>query len=401
MNPTNRLNRNIKLFYLVDSVFIPFFWLSTLYFYLRYNKGLGEVQTLFLLGIQEFLLIFLEIPTGVIADKISRRFSVALGYILTSLPFLLFPFAHMYILYILIFVVKAIGKALISGADTSLLFDLLKDYGQTERYKKIISTARFFDRGVVAICIFVGGLIAKTNMELPLLLPFPFMVVGAIAVLLIDEPKTSTEGKKLQHSNYLIHTKEAFTFLIHNKPILILTLLFALSEALGVNLKWFYPPIFSALNFDIAIIGGITAVLYLVKSVLSLISAKIMAKSAYTNILITLIGLSLFFILSALLFSPTMVVLAMLGIILASQILEANLEENIHTRLNSKDRATVMSMINAITSIGATIMLLIFGFLNGSLGIQWSLLALGIMFVSGLITLVLSKKTLAFKAPVN
>ena len=231
---------------------------------------------------------------------------------------------------------------------------------------------------------------------------FVIFLIGTKAnFLLIDEPKTSTEGKKLQHSNYLIHTKEAFTFLIHNKPILILTLLFALSEALGVNLKWFYPPIFSALNFDIAIIGGITAVLYLVKSVLSLISAKIMAKSAYTNILITLIGLSLFFILSALLFSPTMVVLAMLGIILASQILEANLEENIHTRLNSKDRATVMSMINAITSIGATIMLLIFGFLNGSLGIQWSLLALGIMFVSGLITLVLSKKTLAFKAPVN
>lgn len=192
-----RLKRNLILFYITRSLFIPFFWLAILYIYLTETKGLSPASTMFLLSLQEFLLIFLEVPTGVIADKISRRVSVALGYILTSLPFLIIPFTDSYLIFIAIFSIKAIGKALTSGADNSLLYDLLADYDSTSLYKKILNKSKSLMMLVTAICIFIGGFLAEINIELTLILPFPLMIIGAISVILMDEPETSRKAKEI------------------------------------------------------------------------------------------------------------------------------------------------------------------------------------------------------------
>jgi len=69
-------NKNIKLFYLVRLFWIPLFRLPVLYLYLTQWKHFSPQAAFFLLGLQELLLIFLEIPTGVIADKFSRTVSV-------------------------------------------------------------------------------------------------------------------------------------------------------------------------------------------------------------------------------------------------------------------------------------------------------------------------------------
>jgi len=59
------LEKNIRLFYIVRATYIPFFWIPVIYIYLTSIKGLYVATTMFLLGLQEFALIFLEIPTGV------------------------------------------------------------------------------------------------------------------------------------------------------------------------------------------------------------------------------------------------------------------------------------------------------------------------------------------------
>lgn len=141
------MKNNIFLFYILRAFYLPFFWLPVLYIYLTSIKGLNPAEAALLLSLQELLLIFLEIPTGVIADKVSRKFSIGLGYILTSLPFLFLPFTQNYTLMILIFAVKATGKALVSGADTSLLYDTLVDLNKTNEYKRIISP-RFLAKSI-------------------------------------------------------------------------------------------------------------------------------------------------------------------------------------------------------------------------------------------------------------
>lgn len=371
-----RLKRNLILFYITRSLFIPFFWLAILYIYLTETKGLSPASTMFLLSLQEFLLIFLEVPTGVIADKISRRVSVALGYILTSLPFLIIPFTESYLIFIAIFSIKAIGKALTSGADNSLLYDLLADYDSTSLYKKILNKSKSLTMLVTAICIFIGGFLAEINIELTLILPFPLMLIGAISVILMDEPETSRKAKEIQQQNYLKHTSEAFRNILGNRQLLTLALIWSIVMGLIVNLKWIYTPIFQALELNLVIIGGLTTGLYLLRSVLAFISVRLMQIDNLKSLPLYSIILSISFIFPILIYNPIIVILTLISITLFSETLMAISEEEIQLKIESKNRSTAMSGINLISSVVATIMLNGFGILNNDYGIKISLLFL-------------------------
>ena len=374
-----RLRRNLNLYYITRSMFIPFFWLAILYIYLTENKGLNSASAMLLLSLQEFLLIFLELPTGVIADKISRRISVALGYVLTSLPFLLLPFTDNYLLLIAIFSIKAIGKALTSGADNSLLYDLLSDYNSTELYKKVLNKSKSLMMLVTAICIFVGGFLAEINIEWTLILPFPFMVIGAVCVMMMDEPETSKKAKEIQQSNYLKHTIEALNTIFNNKQLLKLALIWSIGVGLAVNMKWIYTPVFQALDLNLALIGGLTTVLYLLKSILAIVSIKLMRLDITKSLPLYSLLLAVSFIFPVVFYNAFIVVFSLIAIILFTETVTAITEEEIHQKIENKHRSTAMSGLNLVSSIVATIMLNGFGLLNNNFNIKVSLLFLGIL----------------------
>lgn len=382
-----RLKRNLKLFYITRSLFIPFFWLAVLYVYLTENKGLSPASAMLLLSLQEFLLIFLELPTGVIADKFSRRISVALGYILTAMPFMLLPFTDNYLIFIAIFSIKAIGKALTSGADNSLLYDLLSDYNSTDLYKKILNKSKSLMMLVTAVCIFIGGFLAELNIELTLILPFPLMLIGAISVMLMDEPETSKKAKEIQQRNYLKHTTEALINIFRNKQILLLAIIWSVVVGLGINMKWIYTPVFQALDFNLVIIGGLTTILYLLKSILAIASIKLMKLKTINSLPLYSLLLSISLLLPVLFYNPFVVIISLVLIILFTETLTAISEEEIHQKIESKNRSTTMSGINLISSVMATIMLNGFGILNNHFNIQTSLLFLGIIiFINVLVS---------------
>jgi MFS family permease len=332
-----------------------------------------------LLSIQEFLLIFLELPTGVIADKISRRISVALGYLLTSLPFLLLPFTDNYMFLIVIFSVKAIGKALTSGADNSLLYDLLSDYNSTDLYKKVLNKSKSLMMLVTAVCIFIGGFLAEINIEWTLILPFPLMVLGAVCVMMMDEPETSKKAKEIQQSNYLKHTAEAIKTIFNNKQLLKLAIIWSVVVGLAVNMKWIYTPIFQSLDLNFVLIGGLTTVLYLLKSILALVSIRLMRLDIKKSLPIYSLLLSLSFIFPVVFYNAFIVIFSLVVIILFTETITAITEEEVHQKIESKNRSTAMSGLNLVSSVVATIMLNGFGLLNNQFNIKISLLFLGVL----------------------
>lgn len=370
---------------------LPFFWLPVIYIYLTRVKGLSTGETMFLLGLQELLMIFLEVPTGVVADKFSRKFSVGLGHILTCLPFIVFWVSSNYWVFVGIFTVKAVGKALVSGADTSLLYDTLVDLGKTNEYKKILASSKFLTLSVVAACIFIGGLMADKYMEWTLVLPIPFMLIAAMAAFLMTEPETSKTAKKLQEVNYLKHVGESLRYVLSSRTILILTAVFSINEAMAVNMKWIYTPIFEALNMNLSLMGGITALLYLAKSLMAGLSTKILSNNLRLNMTLGMAVTVLLFGLIIIDFKQATVIVALLGIILASEIMDASIEEGIHNKLASHNRATVMSVINLFSSIVATIMINGFGIAQGLSGLNGGLLVIIVIFGIGSVMSILTE----------
>lgn len=378
------MQKNIFLFYIVRALFLPYLWIPVLYIYLTTNKGFDPAQAALLLSLQEFLLIFLEVPTGVIADKISRKFSVGLGYILAALPFLFLPMADQFYMFVLLFAVKAVGKALISGADTSLLYDTLVDLDRTKEYKKILNISKSLMMGVAATCIFLGGIISHYgSIDLTFILSFPLAMIGATAAFLMNEPETSRKAKVIQDRNYLLHTINSFTFITRRKTLLLLVVMLALTEGAAVNMKWYYSPIFVNLGFDLLAIGGVTTALYAAKSLSAAVGSKLLKHDQNArNVVVFSLVTALAFVLSAVFFVPVIVVMSLLLVILLTESLMSIFHEEIHRTFESHNRATAMSIVNVAVSLTATLTLNSFGLIQLHAGIQAALIFLATTFVA-------------------
>jgi MFS family permease len=360
------IERNIPLFYVIRALALPFFWLPILYFYLTQVKGLSIIQTTFLLGLQEFLLIFLEVPTGVIADKVSRKFSVTLGYIITSLPFALLPLVNNYIYIIGLFAIKAVGKALVSGADTALLYDSLLDMGRTSEYKKIKTVAGVWTMGIATVAIFLGGWLGQANLySITLWLPLPFQLIGAFAAYLMIEPEISKKAKAIQEQNYLRHVWSAAKIVLVQKNVLLFALIFAILEGTAVNMKWYYPAIFDQLKYGLLVSGIAMAGLYGGKTLINWVGTKLILKDPYKNTKLWILVIASAWLAIATIFQTIVVLPSLILILLGLELATNSVEELIHESLESKVRATAMSFVNLLSSIGATLLILYWGYLTG------------------------------------
>ena len=101
--------KNLQFF---GAVAVPFFidWLRV------------DYTRMFLLQAWFLLWIFaLEIPTGVIADRLGRKISVGLGCLLLAADLLVFGLVRRYEVFFLGEFLGAVGMTLISGAEQALL----------------------------------------------------------------------------------------------------------------------------------------------------------------------------------------------------------------------------------------------------------------------------------------
>lgn len=362
---TSPVQRNIFLFYLARLFRIPFFRLPVLYIYLTQNKGLTPATAFFLLGLQEFLLIFLEIPTWVLADKVSRKLSVWIGYITTSLPFVFLPFVNGIIPITIIFVIKAIGKAFISWADTSLLYDSLLDLGRQKEYKSILNKSKVGLLMVSAICILLWWWIAEFNIDLTVMLPFPLMLIWAIATFCMKEPQTTEKAKKMQEASYLKHTLKTIQHLLTSKSIILWVAIFLLQDAISINMKWFYTPIFEKLHFWLALMWSVTALFYIFKSLAAWIGNKLSYDNPIKNIIIYSFASSVLLIGSWFYFHNYSILPTLALVLMGNQIIGSSVDEFLHERIGSHHRSTAMSSINMIGSLSSTIVLYSFGTIQG------------------------------------
>lgn len=350
--------RNIKLFYVLRALTLPYLWLPILYFYLTAIKGFSVSQTTILLGLQEFLLIFLEVPTGVIADKISRKFSVALGTAIISIPFAILPFVNSYKIVVILFFVKALGKALVSGADSALLYDTLVDLRRTDEYKKIKTQSAALTMGVTALCIFLGGLLGQSGLyNLTLIIPLPIQLFAAVIVGMMVEPDVSRKAQQIQESNYVKHIWGAVMLVVSNRALIITAIAFSILEGSAVNMKWYYPAIFEHLGFGLGLVGLVMSLLYAGKTLINAIGSKLIIANAFVNTTVWIGIITLAWLGLGTWLVWQVAVITLIIILLGLEVATNSTEELIHDQLKSSVRATAMSFVNLLSSVFATILI--------------------------------------------
>ena len=89
------------------------------------EKGLSYLQIGTLYAAREVCVNIIEIPSGVIADTLGRRRSMAVSFISYILSFIVFFFAQSYWILFLAMLVFAGGEAFRTGTHKAMIFDYL------------------------------------------------------------------------------------------------------------------------------------------------------------------------------------------------------------------------------------------------------------------------------------
>lgn len=221
---------NTRKFYL-RQIFGELMPIYPLYALLLSNKGLSVQQISLLLIIWSLPVVFLEIPTGILADRWSRRNMIILGSLAKAACFFVWIFSNGFALFALGFVLWGVGGAFISGAEEALVFDSLKSQESETKFDVILGRGRFLSGISTIIACVSGGYIGMHfGMEYALYLS---VVSGLISTYIAFSYKEINYYKsRFQQDKFPKDEqdrpetlKNAMSFIIHNKTILIFSLL--------------------------------------------------------------------------------------------------------------------------------------------------------------------------------
>lgn len=208
-----------------------------------------------------------EAPTGAFADRFGRKLSLLLGLLLLSISYFGLYIVANPAQLIAAMSLSALGHALISGADTAILFDLLKSQQRQESY------TRWEGWGYIAALICYGGSAATgsviaefTDLGFPLVLSALCAFVGIAFVLLLPSNDGRANTSHLGPLGFagfrevllLLRTNQKLRYAAVNYVIFAVivevgTLLFQpMMIGLGVGIVWFGPLVALLVFVDVA-----------------------------------------------------------------------------------------------------------------------------------------------------
>jgi len=248
--------RVVRIYYGFQFFFSLFIWLPIFYEYQK-KIGLSDQQIFSLQSIYYWVFCFLEIPTGLLADRWGYRWCLRLGsvtLVVAGMLPILFP---SYLGFLVHFLLIALSRSLISGASSAYLYEFLKnsqletESRDLECYQQVEGRARAYSLvGKVLLWPCAGWL-----MQWHFSSPYGVTVIAnSVAIsFAYGFPKIKRHEKKTVRIPQLL---EIFSIL-SQKPILGLIMvqgvvLFMLSRLVQINL---FQPLLSARKIPLAVHG--------------------------------------------------------------------------------------------------------------------------------------------------
>jgi predicted MFS family arabinose efflux permease len=172
----------------------------------------------------------LEVPSGILADRWSRRGVLILSAIALLTCTLVGGLSHSVPMYIASAMILGVYFAMYSGTVESIIYDLvLEETGTSESYQRHIGRVRVLESAaLVTSALGGGGLAALAGPRMTYLLTLPFTALSVIAYLRFREPRLHRAGEREPLRRHVALTFRTITGRGGVLPIVILGALTAL-----------------------------------------------------------------------------------------------------------------------------------------------------------------------------
>lgn len=240
-----------------------------------YYNAIGLTFHEFLIGEAafSFMVLAMDVPTGWISDRVSRRLSLTLGGIFNAIGYSVLLFADSLLDTVLAQSIIGIGVAFNSGSVSALLYDSLLETGEHTNFRKIEGRRFAITLYATAGSSLLGGWMFKFDHHLPLIMDVIVCLAGAFITLFLWEP---AHHKPTQKKHPFKDVWETTRYALRGHPeisgiILVSTVVFCATKLM----MWAQQPYYKGQGLGEEWLGVIMAAGFLAGGMASHLSHKI------------------------------------------------------------------------------------------------------------------------------
>lgn len=372
MEKRNKINRNIKIDYIYR--FLSCFDITSAIWvlYLSY-KGMSLTQIGLIESIFHITGFISEIPTGAMADLIGRKRLIVLGRVTALISAVVMLYSNSFWGFALGFVLSAWGHNMNSGSEEALLYDSLKELKREEEYLKINGKLNLVVEIAQGLAVFIGGVLAEKSFSLSYIVA---ILAGICALGISMKFKETSLIEKQERVTLVIHFKQCINTLRENKRLIKILIFFPAIFTFTTIIYFYGQQYFSDIGFSKSIIASI----FLGQSMFSALGGLFCEKIEKKLKNKTSIGISFLIGIAIILFGMTkgiisIIVFWILGFL--TSILQPISSNKINNLVESKQRATIISIDSMFFSFMMILFFPISGYIAEKLSMQISFIVVG------------------------
>ena len=311
-----------------------------------------------------FWALVLDVPTGIIADRYSRRLSLVLGSLIFGLGMFVYGSFPSFAVFLFAEFLSALGSAFISGAGDAFLYDSLQESNQKDQSQKVFGHIYSISQVATILGALLGGFVAKQlGLNYPILLSIFPCTVAAIFLLFASEPKAAYH--QISDTKLFTTAISGFKYLKNHLQLRELVINAILPFSAIYFFIWLYQPLLLLIKIDVSwfgVIRSLFAVAGIVVASNILFINKVFKSSRNTIkfcLIITIISL-----FSIIFWSNIFIIISAVMLIGGFGYTRMTLQKvEMNKLISSENRATVLSSISVLNSLILVVLNPIVGFI--------------------------------------
>jgi len=369
------------------SFFADLVFIYPVYSVMFVDKGLSPLQISILLMVWAGTSFILEVPSGVIADKYSRKTILVLSQLVRIVGYMFWVLMPNFLGFLIGFVLWGIKSAFTSGTLESFIFDELKARNLESEYAKILG--RLQSLGYLAILFSGIGASLSVNYGYGTVLWISIisLIVSTFAVYLIPGTRAIASTEETQYFSLL---RKGLDISLKNVSILQIIIFVSLAQALFGALDEYWSIFANEAGLIKSGLGIFFALYGLVQVVASAIAYKFEKRSdAFFQFLFLVNGL-LLLVASYFYKVPFLALLLLLSFLfkLVDVVMQSRLQ---HQVKDESVRATITSVKGFFVELAVMGLYLVMGLVSKYYGYQKAFISVGyIICLIGITYLALS-----------
>jgi MFS family permease len=175
------------------SFFDAFILIYGLYTLLFVQSGVSPAGVGLLLGVWSTTAFVLEIPTGVIADKYSRRHILFFAQLARAAGYAVWLFFPNFLGFLVGFILWGVKSAFTSGTFQGMVYDHLKDAGREADYARVIGRTKAASYAGITLAALAASLAVRFGgYHLVLALSVVAGLAAGAAIITFEPPRSHT-----------------------------------------------------------------------------------------------------------------------------------------------------------------------------------------------------------------